>query len=95
MMFIPRRFLVAALVLLASIGQADAQFFANIFGFLTNAFNFLCPVAQPFLEIFFNASLPECFEIDVPNPEPAPAPTKKGKVVATVSSPIVAPSETP
>ena len=93
MMFIPRRFLIAALVLLASIGQADAQFFANIFGFLTRTFNFLCPITQPVLQEFFNITLPECFEI--PSPEPAPAPTKKGKVVAVTSPVAVAPSETP
>ena len=94
MMFIPRRFLVAALVLLASFGQADAQFFSNIFGFFARAFNFLCPVTQPVFETFFNITLPECFEIEEPNPEPAPAPTKKGKVVAA-PSPVAAPSETP
>jgi hypothetical protein len=94
MMFIPRRFLVAALVLLASIGQADAQFFSNIFGFFTNAFNFLCPIAQPVLQGFFNVTLPQCFDIPNPGPAPAPAPTKKGKVVA-VSSPVAPPSATP
>ena len=93
-MFIPRRFIIAALVLFASIGQADAQFLANIFGFFARTFNFLCPIAQPVLSAFFNLTLPECFDLPEPAPAPTPSP-KKGKVVA-VSSPIpVAPSETP
>ena len=93
MMFIPRRFLVVVLVVLASIGSADAQLFSSLFGFLSRAFNFLCPIAQPVLSGFFNITLPECFEL--PEPEPAPAPTKKGKVVSVTSSPVAPPSETP
>ena len=93
-MFIPRRFFVAALVLLASIGQADAQFFGNLFGILSSAFTFLCPIAQPILSSFFNITLPDCSVISLPEPAPVPAPTKKGKVVA-ISSPVNAPTETP
>lgn len=93
MMFIPRRLLVVVLVVLASIGSADAQLLSSIFGFLTRSFNFLCPIAQPILSSFFNITLPECF--DLPEPEPGPAPTKKGKVVAVTPSPVAPPAATP
>lgn len=92
-MFIPRRFLIALLVLVLSIGSADAQFFQNIFGFLGGVFNFLCPIAAPVFETFFNITLPDCIDIPI---DPAPAPTKKKeKITFGTSAPVAPPMEVP
>jgi hypothetical protein len=95
MMIIPRRSVFVALMLIASIDRADAQFFQRIFGFLTSSFNFLCPIVEPVFESFFNITLPDCIEISVPGPGPAPAPTKKGKVTTGTDAPVAPPSITP
>jgi hypothetical protein len=93
MMIIPRRSLIVTLMLIVSIDRADAQLFQRLFGFFTRSFNFLCPIAEPIFESFFNITLPDCITIDTPSP--GPAPTKKGKVTTGTEAPVAPPAIAP
>jgi hypothetical protein len=111
MMISPSRMFLLVLVVIASIGQADAQDFQSLFDFLTtfdftSLFESVCPIITPAFD-GFGISLPFCSDSGTDDDGtgddgtgddgsvPAPAPTKKGKVVVGTAAPVAPPSVAP
>jgi hypothetical protein len=110
-MISPSRVFIVVLMMFASMGRtADAQGLQGIFDFFESfdfqsLFDSICPFLSPFLGSL-NISVCDDSGGDddtgtddsaptAPVKSPVAAPTKKGKVVASTSSPVAPPSETP